>query len=138
MNLCVIPARGGSKRIPHKNIKKFNGKPIIAYSIEAAIKSNCFSKIIVSTDDMQIAKIAKKYGAEVPFIRPEGLSNDYIGTSPVMQHAIQWAEDNNYIFECVCCLYATAPFITSKLLLEAYKQFKVSNSEYCFSVTSYS
>lgn len=138
MNLCVIPARGGSKRIPLKNIKDFNGKPIIAYSIEAAIKSNCFSQVIVSTDDKEIAEVALKYGAIVPFIRPDNLSDDFVGTIPVIKHAIEWVENNNNIrFDNVCCLYATAPFVKSKIIREAYNQLIKSKSYYCFSVTSY-
>ena len=138
MNICVIPARGGSKRIPRKNIKEFNGKPIIAYSIEAALKSNCFSQVIVSTDDDEISEVAKKYGAHVPFVRPDELSNDYVGTIPVIKHTIEWMEDNNNYIENVCCLYATAPFIQSKIISKAYQQLKDSNSDYCFSVTSFS
>ena len=138
MNICVIPARGGSKRIPRKNIKEFNGKPIIAYSIEAALKSNCFSQVIVSTDDDEISEVAKKYGALVPFVRPDELSNDYAGTIPVIKHAIEWMEDNNNYIENVCCLYATAPFIQSKIISKAYHQLQDSNSDYCFSVTSFS
>ena len=138
MNICVIPARGGSKRIPRKNIKEFNGKPIIAYSIEAALKSNCFSRVIVSTDDDEISEVAKKYGALVPFVRPDELSNDYAGTIPVIKHAIEWMEDNNNYIENVCCLYATAPFIQSKIISKAYQQLQDSNSDYCFSVTSFS
>jgi pseudaminic acid cytidylyltransferase len=134
----VIPARGGSKRIPRKNIKEFNGKPIIAYSIEAALKSNCFSQVIVSTDDDEISEVAKKYGALVPFVRPDELSNDYAGTIPVIKHAIEWMEDNNNYIENVCCLYATAPFIQSKIISKAYQQLQDSNSDYCFSVTSFS
>ena len=137
MNICVIPARGGSKRIPKKNIKNFLGKPIIAYSIEAALKSNCFSQVIVSTDDDEISEVAKKYGALVPFVRPDELSNDYAGTIPVIKHAIEWMEDNNNYIENVCCLYATAPFIQSKIISKAYQQLKDSNSDYCFSVTSF-
>ena len=137
MNICVIPARGSSKRMPLKNIKIFNGKPIIAYSIEAALKSNCFNHVIVSTDDDQIAEVAKKYGAQVPFIRPAELSNDYIGTIPVIQHTIEWFENNNNSIKNVCCLYATAPFIQPKVLSRAYQQFKDLNSDYCFSVTSF-
>ena len=137
MNICVIPARGGSKRIPRKNIKEFNGKPIIAYSIEAALKSNCFSQVIVSTDDDEISEVAKKYGALVPFVRPDELSNDYAGTIPVIKHAIEWMEDNNNYIENVCCLYATAPFIQSKIISKAYQQLQDSNSDYCFSVTSF-
>ena len=97
INLCVIPARGGSKRIPQKNIKEFCGKPIIAYSIEVAKASGLFDKIIVSTDDNEIAKVAKQYGAEVPFIRPAELSDDYTGTTPVIAHAIRFMEAQGHI-----------------------------------------
>jgi pseudaminic acid cytidylyltransferase len=137
MNICVIPARGGSRRIPKKNIKEFNGKPIIAYSIEAALKSNCFDQVIVSTDHDEISEVATKYGAQVPFVRPNELSNDYVGTIPVVKHAIEWMEDNNNYIEDVCCLYATAPFIQSKIISKAKKQLKDSNADYCFSVTSF-
>ncbi|AXE61684.1 pseudaminic acid cytidylyltransferase [Candidatus Thioglobus sp. NP1] len=137
MNICVIPARAGSRRIPRKNIKEFNGKPIIAYSIEAALKSNCFSQVIVSTDDDEITEVAKKYGAHVPFVRPDELSNDYVGTIPVIKHTIEWMEDNNNYIENVCCLYATAPFIQSKIISKAYQQLKNSSADYCFSVTSF-
>ena len=137
MNICVIPARGGSKRIPRKNIKEFNGKPIIAYSIEAALKSNCFDQVIVSTDDDEIAEVAKKYGAQVPFLRPDELSNDYAGTIPVIKHAIEWMEDNKSSVENVCCLYATAPFIRPQIISQAYQQLNNSKVGYCFSVTSF-
>ena len=137
MNICVIPARGGSKRIPRKNIKEFNGKPIIAYSIEAALKSNCFDQVIVSTDDDEIAEVAKKYGAQVPFLRPGELSNDYAGTIPVIKHAIEWMEDNKNSVENVCCLYATAPFIRPQIISQAYQQLNNSKVGYCFSVTSF-
>ena len=137
MNICIIPARGGSKRIPGKNIKEFNGMPIIAYSIMAAIESNCFDRVIVSTDDDKIAKVAKDYGAEIPFIRPKELSNDYVETIPVIKHAIEWFEGNNISIKYVCCLYATAPFIQSQILSKAYQQLKDSKANYCFSVTSF-
>jgi pseudaminic acid cytidylyltransferase len=137
LNVCVIPARGGSKRIPRKNIKEFSGKPIIAYSIEAALKSGCFNQVIVSTDDDEIAEVAKKYGAQVPFFRPDGLSNDYVGTIPVIKHAIEWMENNNNLIENVCCLYATAPFIQSKTISKAYQKLKDTKADYCFSVTSF-
>ena len=137
MNICVIPARGGSKRIPRKNIKEFNGKPIIAYSIEAALKSNCFDQVIVSTDDDEISEVAKKYGAQVPFLRPDELSNDYAGTIPVIKHAIEWMEDNKSSVENVCCLYATAPFIRPQIISQAYQQLNNSKADYCFSVTSF-
>ena len=129
MNLAVIPARGGSKRIPRKNIKDFNGKPIIAYSIEAALKSNCFDQVIVSTDNNEIAEVAKKYDAHVPFVRPDELSNDYVGTTPVIKHAIEWMEDNNNSIEKVWCLYATAPLIKSKRISKAYQHLKNSSGE---------
>lgn len=137
MNICVIPARAGSKRIPRKNIKEFNGKPIIAYSIEAALKSNCFNKIIVSTDDDEISEVARNHGAHVPFVRPDELSNDYVGTIPVVKHTIEWMENNNNYIENVCCLYATAPFIKPKTLSKAYRQLIKSSADYCFSVTSF-
>lgn len=136
MNFCLIPARGGSKRIPRKNIKKFNGKPIIAYSIEAALNSECFEQVIVSTDDQEVARIAVEYGANVPFLRPSELSDDYSGTIPVVQHAINWMEDS-YKIENVCCLYATAPFVTPETLSDAYQKMIDSNTDFCFSVTSY-
>jgi len=137
MNICVIPARGGSKRIPRKNIKAFNGKPIIAYSIEAALESNCFDQVIVSTDDNEIAEVAKKYGAKVPFIRPAELSNDYAGTISVIKHTIEWLENHGNAIDNVCCLYATAPFIQSQTIFEAFQQLQESKADYCFSVTSF-
>ena len=133
----MIPARGGSKRIPRKNIKAFNGKPIIAYSIEAALESNCFDQVIVSTDDNEIAEVAKTYGAKVPFIRPAELSNDYAGTIPVIKHTIEWLEDHNNTIDNVCCLYATAPFIQSQTISKAFQQLQESKADYCFSVTSF-
>ena len=137
MNLCVIPARGGSKRIPRKNIKHFLGKPIIGYSIEAALKSGCFDKVIVSTDDAEIAEIAKSFGAQVPFIRPEELANDFAGTIPVIKHAIEWLEERGDKFDSVCALYATAPFVQACNLQESYKQLKKSYADYCFTVTPF-
>jgi pseudaminic acid cytidylyltransferase len=137
MNICIIPARGGSKRIPRKNIKEFNGKPIIAYSIEAALQSNCFEEVIVSTDDAEIAEVAKKYGAQVPFIRPTELSNDYSGTIPVIKHAIEWLEENNRTIKGVCCLYATAPFVQPQTISSAFQQLQESKVDYCFSATSF-
>ncbi len=138
MNICVIPARGGSKRIPRKNIKEFNGKPIIAYSIEAALKSNCFDQVIVSTDDNEIAEVARTYGAKVPFIRPAKLSNDYAGTIPVIKHTIEWLEGHDNTIDNVCCLYATAPFIQSQAISKSFQQLLESKADYCFSVTSFS
>jgi len=135
-NLAVIPARGGSKRIPRKNIKDFYGSPLISYSIKAAIDSNCFDKIIVSTDDEEIAEIALKYGAEVPFIRNNELSNDFTGTTPVIKDAIDRLNIND--LEYVCCIYATAPMLDSIYIqkgLEALERNK--GFQYAFSITSY-
>ena len=137
MNVCVIPARGGSKRIPRKNIKLFNGKPIIAYSIEAALDSGCFDQVIVSTDDDEIANVARSIGADVPFMRPSELANDHTGTLPVVKDAIEWFEDNNIYPKNVCCIYATAPFLKGVILKDAFTKFQESGVDYCFSVTSF-
>ncbi len=135
--VAVIPARGGSKRIPRKNIKNFMGKPMIAYSIEAAQKSGCFDKIIISTDDSEIASVAEGCGAEVPFIRPEELADDFAGTTPVIKHALEWLDANQKTYEYVCCIYATAPFIQPQFLTEAFEKLISTGAEYCFPVTSY-
>ncbi len=136
-NLCVIPARGGSKRIPRKNIKDFCGKPIIAYSIEAAINSGCFDKVIVSTDDEEIAAIAKLYGAEVPFMRTNSLSDDYAGTTAVIADAIHQLSKQEFEVSYTCCLYATAPFIRIEDLKTSYDLIKTGNLSYVFGVTDY-
>jgi len=138
MKLAVIPARGGSKRIPRKNIKEFGGKPMIAWSIETAKASGCFDKIIVSTDDAEIADVARKYGAEVPFIRPPELSDDYTGTIPVVAHAIFEYSKTNEQPSAVCCIYATAPFIQAEDLQHGEKLLSENNCDYAFSVTRYS
>ena len=112
MRVAIIPARGGSKRIPRKNIREFRGKPMIAWSIEAALKSGCFDDVIVSTDDDEIAGIAKVHGASVPFMRPDKLADDFAGTMDVLRHAVDAYEKNTVskITEA-CCIYATAPFV---------------------------
>lgn len=137
MHVCVIPARGGSKRIPRKNIKEFCGKPMIGYPIEAALQSGCFDKVIVSTDDTEIAAMARRYGAEVPFIRPAELSNDYTGTIPVVRHAVEWFMQQGVDPQLVCCLYATAPFVTPKYLQQGLQQIIEQDADYAFTVTSY-
>jgi len=137
MRLCIIPARGGSKRIPRKNIKEFFGQPMIAYSIKAAIDSQYFDKVIVSTDDGEIAEVAKEYGAEVPFIRPDELANDHVATIPVIKHAIEWFDDQGQSPSEVCCLYATAPFVQPNTIREVYKKMKKEQADYCFTVTSF-
>ena len=136
MNIAIIPARGGSKRIPHKNIKEFCGKPMITYSIEAAKESNCFDRIIVSTDDLEIADIARECGAEIPFIRPAAISDDYSTTTEVIQHAITELELDDSDF--ICCIYATAPFLKAHRLLEGHTIILNSNLDYVFSATEYS
>jgi N-acylneuraminate cytidylyltransferase len=137
MNIAIIPARGGSKRIPRKNINDFCGKPMIAWSIEAALKSHCFDRVIVSTDDQEIAEVAQKYGAEVPFIRPSELANDFAGTIPVVKHATEWLIQHQQKPSLVCCLYATAPFVTTEDLQRGLKQQQQTNADYTFTVTSY-
>jgi N-acylneuraminate cytidylyltransferase len=137
MRLAVIPARGGSKRIPRKNIKPFCGKPMIAWSIEAALQSRCFDQVIVSTDDAEIADVARQHGADVPFMRPAELSDDHTGTIPVIRHAIEWFIQQGRTVEQVCCLYATAPFITAEDLNRAMQVLQGGDCDYAFSVTSY-
>jgi N-acylneuraminate cytidylyltransferase len=134
----VIPARGGSKRIPRKNIKSFCGQSMIGYSIRAALDSQCFDQVIVSTDDIEIAEVAKSFGAEVPFMRPDELANDYTATIPVIKHAIEWFDEQGQSPEEVCCLYATAPFVTSENIQKAYLQLLKNRAEYCFTATSFS
>lgn len=136
-NVAVIPARGGSKRIPRKNIKGFCGKPIIAYSIEAALGSTAIDKVIVSTDDEEIASVARDYGAEVPFLRPEELSDDHTGTTPVVIHTLKKLQKMGETVDAACCLYATAPFVTSDILSLAFQQMQDASCDYAFSVTRF-
>jgi N-acylneuraminate cytidylyltransferase len=137
-NIAVIPARGGSKRIPRKNVKEFDGKPLIAWSIEAALKSGCFSKVLVSTDDQEIAAVAEKWGAEVPFFRPTELSDDYVSTLPVISHAVRWLDKNDRFYDYVCCIYATAPFLESKYLSKGLAEIGQHEVDYVISVTDFS
>jgi pseudaminic acid cytidylyltransferase len=137
MRLAVIPARGGSKRIPRKNIKPFCGKPMIAWSIEAALQSGCFDSVIVSTDDPEIASVAQAYGASTPFMRPAELSDDHTTTISVIQHAIEWCIANGINAQQVCCLYATAPFVSPDDLRRGLSVLEQTGSQYAFSVTSY-
>lgn len=134
--IAIIPARGGSKRIPRKNIKLFHGKPLIAYSIEVALKSNLFDKVIVSTDDEEIAKVAIDYGAVVPFLRPKELSDDFTGTSTVVNHALEYLKSIGENYDFVCTIYATAPFVDKKYLMEGFEKLKNSNAKNAFSSTS--
>lgn len=137
MKIAIIPARGGSKRIPRKNIKEFCGKPMIAWSIEAALRSGIFEHVIVSTDDREIAQIAKEHGAEVPFLRPPELANDFVGTVPVVKHALDWFVNNGMQPTFGCCIYATAPFVDKVDIQLGLERIQKTLSDYCFSVTKY-
>jgi N-acylneuraminate cytidylyltransferase len=133
----VIPARGGSKRIPRKNIKIFCGQSMIGYSIKAALDSQCFDEVIVSTNDPEIAEVAKSFGASVPFMRPDELANDYTTTMPVIQHAIEWFDGLGQPPSEVCWLYATAPFVDADDIKKAYEKMKEEQADYCFAITSF-
>jgi N-acylneuraminate cytidylyltransferase len=137
MRLAVIPARGGSKRIPRKNIKPFGGLPMIAWSIAAAKLSGCFDRIIVSTDDIEIAQVAQSQGAEVPFMRPPELSDDHVSTIPVIAHSIRWQNANGLQATEVCCIYATAPFVQANDLQHGCRLMRETGADYVFSVTRY-
>ncbi len=135
--IAVIPARGGSKRIPGKNIKPFAGKPIIAYSIETALACGLFDRVIVSTDDAEIACIARQYGAQTPFIRAAHLADDHCGTVDVINDAIDYFKRQKQSMTYVCCIYATAPFLQAGDLITAYHQLTASDKDFAFSITSY-
>ena len=137
MKVAIIPARGGSKRIPRKNVREFCGLPLIAFSILAAKNSDLFDHIIVSTDDEQIRDIANQYGAETPFVRPPELANDHATTVPVINHAVSWVQQHIGKVDHACCIYATAPFIQAKVMRESYEMLisrKVGG--YVFSATT--
>lgn len=137
-NLCIIPARGGSKRIPKKNIKDFLGKPIIAYSIEAAIKCNLFDEVMVSTDDEEIAQVAILHGANVPFIRSKKNANDYATTTDVLFEVLeQYQNEFNITFTNVCCIYPTAPLLKMEDVLNGYNILNEGESTSVFPVTSF-
>lgn len=137
-NLCIIPARGGSKRIPRKNIKPFMGKPIMAYSIEAALKSGIFDEVMVSTDDEEFAEVARQYGAKVPFMRSAATANDYATTEDVLIEVLDEYKKQGREFDNLCCLYSTAPFVTSERLSEAYSNMQQENADAIFTVVAYS
>ena len=122
-NLCIIPARGGSKRIPRKNIKSFMGKPILAYSIEAALNSGLFDEVMVSTDDEEIAEVAKSYGAKVPFYRTPATANDYAGLADVIDEVVEEYKKRGIEYVNFCCLLSTAPFVTPQILIKTYNVF---------------
>jgi pseudaminic acid cytidylyltransferase len=137
MKLCVIPARGGSKRIPRKNIRLFAGRPILAWSLRAALETGLFDRVMVSTDDEDIAAVALAHGAEVPFLRPRELADDHTGTHAVVKQAIQWHQRQGMSVEVACCVYATAPFVQPRFLREGYERLMASDKAFVFSVTSY-
>jgi N-acylneuraminate cytidylyltransferase len=137
MNVAVIPARGGSKRIPRKNIKEFCGKPMIAWPIEEAKESGLFDHIIISTDDEEIAEVAKLCGAEVPFMREAELSDDYTGTIEVIAHAVSWMHEQDWKPEAVCCIYATSVFVIKDDLLKGFDALNTGKWQYAISVTDF-
>ena len=137
-NILIIPARGGSKRIPKKNIKEFNGRPIIEITLKKVMELDCFSKVIVSTDSQEISLIARQIGAEVPFIRPANISGDFTTTREVIVHAITWYRSKGIEFDHICCLYPTTPLLKVEYLLEGINLFLNSDqNNYIFSATSY-
>lgn len=137
MRLAIIPARGGSKRIPRKNVRPFCGKPIIVWSVEAALRSGCFDKVLVSTDDAEIAAIALQHGADVPFMRPAELSGDHVATIAVVAHAIEQVAKQGEVSDPVCCIYATAPFVTAQDLRHGLDVLARADCDYVFPATRY-
>ena len=135
--IAIIPARGGSKRIPRKNVREFCGKPMIAWSIDAARESELFERILVSTDDQEIAEVARSCGAEVPFLRPSQLSDDHTGTTAVIAHAVEWLAEHDQCPEHVCCIYATAPFLNAEDLRQGLELLSSGDWSYVFSATDF-
>jgi pseudaminic acid cytidylyltransferase len=137
MNVAIIPARGGSKRIPRKNIKPFHGKPMISYAIEAALKSGLFEHVLVSTEDHEIAEIAKNHGAQVPFMRPSNLADDYTPTAPVIAHAIFACQRLGWDIDYACCIYAGVPFICVEDIKSAFSLLQANNAKFSFPITEF-
>ncbi len=136
--LAIITARGGSKRIPRKNIKEFCSKPIIAYSIEAALKSGVFDEVMISTEDKEIAQISEGFGAKVPFFRSEKTASDYATTADVLLEVLDEYEKMDMHFDMACCIYPTAPFITSERLKEAVETLRKSDADTLITVVGFS
>lgn len=136
--IAIIPARGGSKRIPRKNIKLFMGKPIIAYSIEVALKSELFEEVMVSTDDEEIAEVARGYGAQVPFLRSEKISSDYATTADVICEVLENYKTRGIDFDIVTCIYATAPFLSCDKLRQGMDMIKNGSYDVVFTMVPYS
>lgn len=137
MKIAIIPARGGSKRIPRKNIKDFAGKPAVAHPIQTAKDCGLFDHILVSTDDLEIAEVARQWGAEVPFVRPAELANDFAGTTEVIAHGTEWAIEQGWDLEAVCCIYATALLLQSDDLIRGWNCLNSGDWSYAFSVTDF-
>jgi N-acylneuraminate cytidylyltransferase len=135
MNIAVIPARGGSKRIPRKNIKQFNGLPVIAYAINAAKLSGVFEEVIVSTDDEEIAEVALSFGATIPWLRPKGLADDFATTVSVMQDAVKKLKSSFFELEYVCCIYPATPLLQPRYIREGLQVMKVGDWTYAISAT---
>jgi pseudaminic acid cytidylyltransferase len=136
--IAIIPARGGSKRIPRKNIKDFLGKPIIAYSIQAAIESQLFDEVMVSTEDNEIAEISKKFGASVPFLRSKKTSDDFATTADVLLEVINEYKKLGKEFDYLCCIYPTAPFVTANKLKDSFAQVQKTNTHSLITVVKFS
>jgi N-acylneuraminate cytidylyltransferase len=137
MRIAVIPARGGSKRIARKNVRDFCGKPMIAWSIEAARRAELFEHVVVSTDDAEIAEVARKWGAEAPFVRPAELSDDHTGTTEVIAHAANWAGERGWPLTAVCCIYATAPFLDAEDIKRGLRALEAGDWAYAFTATEF-
>ena len=137
MNLAVVPARGGSKRIPRKNIKLFNGKPMISYAIKSALSSELFERVIVSTDDIQIKNVALSLGADVPFLRPKNISDDFASTHSVIKHAAKYIIENYPNIENICTIYPCVPFLRGSDLIGSYKEFQKNRNKYCLSISEF-
>jgi pseudaminic acid cytidylyltransferase len=137
MIVAIIPARGGSKRVPRKNIRHFAGKPIIAYSIRAALESKLFDRVVVSTDDPEVAETARAWGAEAPFVRPKELADDHTGTDAVVKHAILALTEQGNTISYACCIYSTAPFLQVSYLREGYNKLLASGQDFAFSITTF-
>ena len=136
--IAVITARGGSKRIPRKNIKEFMGKPMLAYAIEAAVNSKVFDEVMVSTDDVEIAEIAKQFGAKIPFMRSEKTANDFATTADVLDEVISEYKKRGKTFDELCCIYPCVPFLTADVINNAYEKFKTSDADRLIPVVKFS
>ncbi len=136
-NIALIPARGGSKRIPRKNIRQFLGRPMISYPIQCLKQCDVIDRVIVSTDDEEIAEIALKEGAEVPFLRPKALSDDHVGTMRVIRHAIEWLSEHETRPDHVCCVYATTPLIEERYIRQGFDLLQTTDAKFAVSVTSF-